>query len=210
MFVLDFFSNRGVDIMSGRVFALVLLITVVLISGVYFAFTYQPAVDESDDSSTETLEADTIPENKFKDIDLTVFNGDDSVSWQIKSSDISSFSQGELLKLSPLKLTAYDENDEVLYTITADYCNYRSALGEMEITGSVVMEKDELRMMTAHLDWDRDEELIRGSGGVSFTSPSYQLTGGRFQANTDFSQITVYKDEQERAALLWKEVGKGS
>lgn len=195
--------------MSGRIFAIVLLITVVLISGIYFAFTYQPAVDENNDSSMASSERDTIPESKFKDIDLTVFNEDNSVNWQIEASDITSFSQGELLKLSPLNLTAYDKNDEILYTITADYCNYRSAQGEMDIIGSVVMEKDELRMLTAHLDWDKDEELIRGSGGVSFTSPSYQLTGGMFQATTDFSRITVYKGNKEQAALLLKEVDKG-
>lgn len=198
--------------MSGRVFVLVLLIIVVLIAGTYFAFTYQPELDESNDSGKEAPEADAIPDNKFKDIDLTVFN-DDSVKWQIEASDISSFSQGELFKLSPFTLTAYDQNNnDILYTITADYCNYQPGKGKMEINGSVLMEmeKDELTMQTTRLSWDRDKDLIMGSGGVRFSSPSYQLTGGRFETNGDFTQLIVYKSEDKQAALLWKEVDKRS
>jgi len=178
---------------------LLLIIILVLIGGIYFSFTYQRPGDFQD------LSPEIFPEEQFEDINITFFNLEKTISWEINSQRLERFEKEGLLVIQPVTINAMDQKEEQLYSVTASKGIYRSASCQLELTGPILLKKDKLELVTGWLKWQQNDNIISGGEGVSFNSPYFRLSGDHFTTKLEIESLTVYGRENEQAFFTWKE-----
>ncbi|MDI3547048.1 MAG: hypothetical protein PWR10_700 [Halanaerobiales bacterium] len=187
---------------------ILLAIIIMIIGGMYFAFTYRGERGEGLNPGNDTApQPEAKPDDRFQEVNLTLYNKERTVCWEVSSAELSSFEDKALLKLLPVSIEALNPARQKLYSVMAAKGIYRSGRGELTLSGPILINKDELEMETAELSWQKDHNLITGRGGVVFRAPFFTLTGDRFEARPDLNKLTVYGNRAKQAYFTWKERG---
>lgn len=93
-----------------------------------------------------------------------------------------------------VKLVFYDDNQQIISTITADYAirKEQEMIVEAKKNVVVVNEKNE-KLNTEHLIWNERTKKIYSDDFVKITTPDEIIFGNGFEADQDFSRYKIMK-----------------
>lgn len=200
--------------MENKKLVILIIISIIIITGIAFSLTYQP--ENSHRISDSGIKNDLKPDNQIKNIKLTLFNSDRSISWQMESDEIKNYREDALLELKPIQISANKERDQnydegeynkngknIIYTIMAKESIYQTTSGKININGPVRINKDKFALTSGQLTWQDGEDNIYGQEGVSISSPFFIINGEEFIADIALKKLTISGDEDEQVFLKW-------
>ena len=185
---------------------LLLMVLIVIIVALLFSGLEQP--DEPDQAQQNTKEAEpSLPDHQFKNLRLVLYNDRQTVNWEILASEVNEFTEQDLLEFSPVTVEANNDEQQELYLITAEKGLYHNREEELELSGSVLLKREQQELVTARLIWKMGEGIISAGGGVRISSPFFIITGQSLQADPAFYNLRIDGNREEQASITWKEKG---
>lgn len=185
---------------------LLLMVLIVITVALLFSRLEQP--DEPDQAQQNTKDAGpALPEHQFKNLRLVLYNDQQTVSWEILASEVNEFTKRGLLEFSPVTVEANNDKQQGLYLITAEKGLYHNREEEIELSGSVLLKREQQELVTARLSWKTGAGILSAGGGVRISSPSFIITGQSLQADLTFHQLRIDGNRGEQASISWKEEG---
>ena len=185
---------------------LLLMVLIVITVALLFSRIEQP--DEPDQAQQNTNEAGpALPDHQFKNLRLVLYNNQQTVSWEILAGEVNEFTKRGLLEFSPVTVEANNDEQQDLYLITAEKGLYHNREEKIELSGSVLLKREQRELVTSRLSWKTGEGILSAGGGVRISSPFFIITGQSLQADLAFHHLRIDGIREEQASISWKEDG---
>ena len=184
------------------------IMVVLIISSALMVIYLQQKSEKARDIALK--EGQQNSDRDFKDIRLTVYgSGEQELRWLINSGFVeSSGSDGNYLYFSPLEIAVLNpEIEEIIYDISAAEASLYTVSGKLKLEGPVLLKQDELKLSMDTLQLEDGAGKFYGRGNISFSSPSFQLSGQYLEADLDLDIISVSGDGSKQAYLKLKNEG---
>ncbi|MFW6386382.1 MAG: LPS export ABC transporter periplasmic protein LptC [Bacillota bacterium] len=170
---------------------------VILFVAAAFVFAFMPEREMESEQNP-----DELPGQEMKDIQLTLYNTDHSVRWELTAGE--GRESGNSLNLDPLSVRVLrEEDDKLLYSLAARGGDYREDEGKLYIEGPVDIDRGDYHFRTGDLVWDQEKDLIRGEEEVVVESSSLEVTGQGLEADSGFEWAAVDGSKEKQANLRW-------
>lgn len=181
---------------------MLLLIILIIIGGIYFSLTYHP-VDNKVSSRNDGDQP--LADNLLKEINLTLYNRDKSITWKLNSKEVANYSYDGMLNMDSVNISAYDKREKEVYTISAVQGRYLGTEGRLNLSGAVKLKGVNLELAADSLTWDKEKDVITGSGGLNIRTLYYQLRGSYFETDPSLQKVSVSGNADKQACLKWDE-----
>ncbi len=184
------------------IIAAIILCTVIIIPVFFISGENEDVVSKDNkESSSKTSQT------QFKEISFTLYNGQKTVRWELTATKLSHYKEDDYLKLRPVEICVYDNNNnEILYSFTAEKGSYRGNEGRLIINGPIAVNFNNYQLKTGNLSWQQDKDIIKGSSGVEVITPADGFLSGEFLiTDSHLHSISVYGSDEKQAYFSRKE-----
>jgi LPS export ABC transporter protein LptC len=179
----------------------IVIIIIFISGGIYLSLNYNAYLETPDLKPKPEIEADA----KFKEIGLSLYNNMKDIKWELKAEELVQYEDRDYIDISPIELRAIQvDNKEFLYSLAASRGIYLVSESKLDIEGPVKITKDKLEIITQKLIWEKEKNLLTGSG-IEMNSDSFFLTGEGFESDFSLNRFIVYGNEKEQVHFFWRE-----
>ena len=176
-----------------------IIITVIIAFGIGFSI-YDEISNDNDINQDNNNQAE---EEYLTEIDLELYNNDKTIRWNLNSEKLQSEEDGTLYNMDLPYFEAY-QDDELIYTGQGENAVYNNRQELMSLSGDIKINKDNMVLETQTIAWNQKNDIIRGEGGVSLTSPKLVISSETFQGPISLETIEFYGTEQNQAKVEWR------
>lgn len=181
-------------------FAIVVII--IFIIGISFSI-----YDEIKNSNSKGKQNDTPEDNEqgeyLKKIDLSLFNNDKTIKWNLNSERLTQKDEGNYYIMDLLEFKAY-EDDTLIYSGDGNKAEYDNIEKIISLSGNISINKNNLLLKTNTMVWEQENDIIRGENKVELSSSEFVIEAESFSAPLTLKKITFFGSEDKQVKLEWR------